>query len=191
MATDTITPGQYVEIAYDLYTVGSDGHKDPVHTVEPSQPEAFIYGITPGLVEGLATRLAGMKAGDTFDVSVPAEKGFLYSPDDVVTLPIDIFTDDEGQVDTDRVKPGAELPMITADGYQITGIVKSLTADNVTMDFNHPLVGKDLHFTGRVLTVREPSPEELRPYMGGCGGCGGGGSGSDCGSDGCCGGCGN
>lgn len=194
MSASTITPGQYVEIAYDLYTVGKDGKKEPVHTVEATQPECFIYGITPGLVEGLAAKLAGMQAGDAFDVAVPAEQGFLYSPDDVVTLPIDLFTDDEGQVDTDRVKPGALLPMITADGYQITGIVKGLTAENVTMDFNHPLVGKDLHFTGKVLTVRDATPEELRPYFSGCGGgCGGGGccggQNSDCGQGGCCGGC--
>ena len=84
--------------------------------------------------------------------------------------------------------------MITADGYQITGMVKGLTAENVTMDFNHPLVGKDLHFTGKVLTVRDATPEELRPYFSGCGGgCGGGGccggQNSDCGQGGCCGGC--
>lgn len=193
MSQPTITPGQYVEIAYDLFTTGPDGSREQVHTVEPSAPEAFIYGITPGLVEGLATRLAGMKAGEEFDVAVPAEKGFLYSADDVVNLPIDLFTDDEGQVDTDRIKPGALLPMITADGYQITGMVKDMTAEHVTMDFNHPLVGKDLHFKGKVLTVRDATPEELRPYFGGgCGGgcCGGSGDcGSDCGDGGCCGGC--
>ena len=193
MSVSTITPGQYVEIAYDLFTVGKDGKKELVHTVEASQPECFIYGVTPGLVEGLAARLSGMNAGEEFDVAVPAEQGFLYSPDDVVTLPIDLFTDDEGQVDTDRVKPGALLPMITADGYQITGIVKGLTAEHVTMDFNHPLVGQALHFAdGKIITVRDATPEELHPSRcgGGCGGCGGGcGDDSSCGDGGCCGGC--
>lgn len=187
MSESIITPGQYVEIAYELYNVGPDGKKETVHTVEPTAPECFIYGVTPGLVEGLAEKLAGMKAGEKFDVAVPAEKGFLYSPDDVVTLPIDIFMDGEGQVDTDRVKVGAPLPMIT-------GIVKEITPDHVIMDFNHPLVGKNLHFTGKVLTVRDATPEELKPYFAGCGGgCGGGGccgGDKECGDSGeCCGGC--
>ncbi|MDE5749598.1 MAG: peptidylprolyl isomerase [Duncaniella sp.] len=188
----TIKPGQYVELAYTLYTVGPDGQKELVHTVEPSKPETFIYGVTPGLVEGLATYLDGKAQGDKFDISIPAEKGFLYNPDDVVTLPIDIFTDEEGQIDTDRIFKGAKLPMVTADGYQITGEVKEMTAENITMDFNHPLVGKDLHFDGEILTVRDATPEEIQPYFasacgGGCGGCGGGSCGSE--EGGCCGGC--
>ena len=68
MSASTITPGQYVELAYDLYTVGKDGKKELVHTVEATQPECFIYGITPGLVEGLAAKLAGMKAGDALSL---------------------------------------------------------------------------------------------------------------------------
>ncbi|MCH5325701.1 MAG: peptidylprolyl isomerase [Duncaniella sp.] len=190
MAENSIIPGQYVEIAYQLFTVGSDGKKELVHTVEPSAPECFIFGVTPGLVEGLAMRLAGKKAGENFDIPVPSELGFPYSPDDVVTIPIDIFRDGDGNFDTDRVKVGAHLPMITGDGYQITGIVKSISPDNVVMDFNHPLVGMNLHFTGSVITVREATPEELRPFLSGCGGCcGGNGDCSDKSDGGCCGGC--
>ncbi|MDE5727763.1 MAG: peptidylprolyl isomerase [Duncaniella sp.] len=191
----TIQPGQYVELAYSLFTVGPDGKKELVHTVEPSKPESFIYGITPGLVEGLAAHLEGKAAGDKFDIAVPAAKGFLYSQDDIVTLPIDIFTDEEGQIDTERIYVGAMLPMVTADGFQITGEVKEMTAENITMDFNHPLVGHDLHFTGEVLTVRDATPEEIQPYFasacgGGCGGCGGGcGDCGDSSEGGCCGGC--
>lgn len=193
---ETIIPGKYVEIAYELSTVGPDGSRDAVHTVEATEPEAFIYGVTPGLVEGLARKLDGMAQGETFDIEVPAEQGFLFNADDVATLPIDIFTDDEGQVDTNRVKVGFPLPMITGDGYQITGIVKEITPDHVVMDFNHPLVGEKLHFKGTVLTVRDATADELRPYFSaacGCGcqgGCGGGDCGDgNCGDGGCCGGC--
>ncbi|MCM1163620.1 MAG: FKBP-type peptidyl-prolyl cis-trans isomerase [Muribaculaceae bacterium] len=192
MDQSTITPGQYVELVYELFTISPKG-ESLVHTVDSEQPESFIFGITPGLVEGLAEKLQGMKAGQEFDIAVPADKGFIYSENEVVTLPLDIFTDDEGQIDTERVKVGARLPMITADGYQISGLVKAISNDGVTMDFNHPLVGKDLRFRGKVLTVRQPTPEELQPYMGGCGGCGGGccgGSDNGCADGGCCGGCG-
>ena len=88
--------------------------------------------------------------------------------------------------------------MYTADGYQITGLVKEVTSEHVIMDFNHPLVGQALHFAnGKVVTVRDATPEEIHPSPcgGGCGGCGGGcgsADGSDdscCDNGGCCGGC--
>jgi FKBP-type peptidyl-prolyl cis-trans isomerase SlyD len=57
------------------------------------------------------------------------------------------------------------------------------------MDFNHPLAGEDLHFTGEILEVREATEDELAAAYstGGCGsGCGcGSSSGSGCGDGGC------
>ena len=189
---ETIVPGKYVEIAYDLFTVDSVGGKRTlVHTVETAEPENFIFGVTPGLVEGLVKELDGNPQGYRFDIHVPAALGFLFNPGDIVKLPIDIFLNEEGCLDTDRVKVGESLPMVTADGFQITGVVKEIAGNDVTMDFNHPLVGKDLHFAGRVLTVRDATSDELRPYFSPCGGgcCGGkGGCGNGCGGgceDGC------
>jgi len=51
----------------------------------------------------------------------------------------------------------------------------------VTMDFNHQMAGKDLHFTGEILLVRDATAEELtnglhgeRQGCGGkCGSCNG------------------
>ena len=96
----------------------------------------------------------------------------------------------DGKFDAETIREGAYIPMMTADGYRITGKVKKVTADHVVMDFNHPLVGKDLRFKGKVVTVRDATPEELHPSCGGgcCGGCGDNGCGGDnssCGCDGC------
>ena len=99
----------------------------------------------------------------------------------------------DGKFDAEAVKPGAYIPMMTGDGFRITGKVVEVGPDHVVMDFNHPLVGKDLRFKGKVVTVRDATPEELHPSCGG-GCCGGGcGDGEGCGSEGSCGcdGCGN
>ncbi|MDE5611749.1 MAG: peptidylprolyl isomerase, partial [Odoribacter sp.] len=64
--------------------------------------------------------------------------------------------------------------------------------EEVRIDFNHPMAGKDLFFKGEVLGVRDATEEEIEALhshkCGGCSGCGSeGGCGSDCGShhDGC------
>ena len=66
----------------------------------------------------------------------------------------------------------------------------------IVMDFNHPLAGKDLYFSGKIIDVRPATEEELAALHkhscgGNCGGCSGGcgHDHSDCGDDcgGCCG----
>lgn len=187
---EKILPGKYVEIAYELYEIHPDGKEDLVHTVEPKDAERFIFGITPGLIKPLAHALEGLEQGRDFDVVVPASQGFPYNPDDVATLDRDIFIDDKGNFDSEKIFVGARVPMITADGYQIAGKVLEITPAHVKMDFNHPLVGKDLRFKGNVVTVRDATEQELHPTCGCGGGCGGGScGGGDCGDGGCCGGC--
>lgn len=41
---DKIQPGKYVEIAYDLYASLPGEPETQVHTVEPADPERFIFG---------------------------------------------------------------------------------------------------------------------------------------------------
>lgn len=189
-----IQPGKYVEIAYDLCASLPGKPESLVHTVEASAPECFIYGVTPGLIPALAAALDGLEEGAAFDVRIAADDAIPFNPDDVATLDRSLFVDESGKLDS-RIKTGAKVPMYTADGYQITGVVLEITATHVRMDFNHPLVGQALHFAnGRVVTVRDATSDELHPSRcgGGCGGCGGGcGSGNSCGGNdsGCCGGC--
>ena len=184
-----ITSGKYVAIAYDLYASPIGQPETQVHIVEESEPERFIFGVTPGLIPALAQALEGLAQGDTFDVSVTPEEGIPFNSDDIVTLDSDLFFDKDGKIDS-RIKVGAKVPMITGDGYQITGTVLEMIDSKVKMDFNHPLAGQALHFkNGKVVTVRDATPEELHPS---CGGCGGGNCGKGCGGgseNGCCGGC--
>ena len=188
---EKILPGKYVEISYDLYEVAPDGTESLVHNVIDEEPERFIFGVTKGLILPLERALEGLEAGRTFDVPVAAGEGFPYNPDDVAVLDKNIFMVD-GKFDAETVKKDAYIPMMTADGFRITGKVLEVGPDQVVMDFNHPLVGKDLRFKGKVITVRDATAEERHPTScgGGCcgGGCGDSGCGSgdsSCGCDGC------
>ena len=88
---------------------------------------------------------------------------------------------------------GNVLPMMDSLGRRLQGRIVEISGDEVRMDFNHPLAGKDLYFKGKVIAERDATDEELEALKshkcGGCHGCSSdGGCGSGCG-DGGCGGC--
>lgn len=179
---EKIEPGKYVEMAYDLYEVTPEGDK-LVHQTDVDDPEKIVFGVTRGVIVPLEKAIDGLEAGGTFDIVVKADEAFgPHDPEQIATLPIEIFEVD-GKVDKDVVKAGAVLPMMTADGYRINGVVVEVTDKDVKMDFNHPLAGKDVRFKGNILTVRDATEAELHP-QGGCCGCHGGDCGDDCGCDG-------
>ena len=177
---EKIQPGKYVELGYDLYKVNPDGSEELVHQTSPDDPERIIFGVTRGVIEPLERALDGLGVGDKFDVVVKADQAFgPYDLEQIATLPRDVFEVD-GKFDEEAVRPGAALPMMTADGFRITGVVKEVTDKEVKMDFNHPLAGKDVRFSGSVSVVRDATPEELKPQHGcGCG-CGDEGCGDSC-----------
>ncbi len=46
-------------------------------------------------------------------------------------------------------------------GHPLNGKIVEVKENEVVMDFNHPLAGQDLHFSGEILEIREASKEEL------------------------------
>lgn len=166
---EKIQPGKYVELGYDLYEVTPAG-ENLVHQTDAQDPEKIIFGVTPGMIRPLEKAIEGLEAGGEFDVTVKAAEAFgPHDPDQVARLEKDVFAVD-GKFDSEMVKKGAVLPMMTSDGYRINGLVVDVTDDEVEMDFNHPLAGKDVRFKGSIITVREATPEELQPAHGcGCG----------------------
>lgn len=182
---EKVEPGKYVELVYDLYEVAADGSEKLVHQTDPKDPEKIVFGVTRGMIEPLEKAIEGLEQGGKFDVKVKAEQAFgPYDEDQIVELEKEIFEID-GKFDGEVIKKGAVVPMMTADGFRINGIVLDVNAEKVRMDFNHPLAGKDVRFEGSIQVVREATPEEIQPAGGcGCGSCSGGSCGDGC-SDGC------
>lgn len=187
---EKIQPGKYVELGYDLYQVNPDGTETLVHQTDVADPEKIIMGVTRGMIRPLEEAIEGLEKDGEFDVKVKAAEAFgEYDNEQIAELERDIFLVD-GKFDDEIIKAGAVVPMMTADGFRINGLVKEVTPTHVIMDFNHPLAGKDVRFKGKILAVRDATPEELKPE-GGCGcGCDHDHCGDDhdhCGcGDGCC-----
>jgi len=107
------------------------------------------------------TNLAGLEEGDTFGFGLTAEEGY-GNPSDEAILKLEkkIFEID-GVVDPEMVAEGKVITMQDNHGNPLDGKVLAVEEDSVIMDFNHPLAGENLYFTGSILNVREATPEEL------------------------------
>ena len=171
-----------VEIAYKIFIVNQDGDT-MVYEFKEDKPDRFVFGHEPGMLESFTSHLEGLKAGDTFDfILSPIEAFGERNPNMVAELDKQLFVID-GEFDNDRVYVGAFVPMMTAEGMRIEGLVKEIKDDKVTIDFNHQLAGETIKYVGKIITVREATEEEKNPPRH-CGGCGGGDCGG-CGEDGC------
>lgn len=167
---EKVEPGKYVEIVYDVYEVTDNGEEILVYQVDENEPEKIISGVTHGVIAPLEKALQGLKAGDSFSAFVNAGEGYGdYEADKVIELEKSMFEVD-GKFDEEMVSEGNTLPMMTADGFQILGKVVKVGDNTVTMDFNHPVAGKNIRFKGKVVTVRDATPEEINAQHGcGCG----------------------
>ena len=189
----TVSKDSMVTLTYDLRLDGKEG--EIFESATEANPLVFLHGA--GLmIPAFEEQLIGKKTGEKFEIAIPAASGYgEINEEAVVELPLDIFKID-GKVDDTLLTPGNSVPMMSAHGQRMDGIVVSVQNETVTMDFNHPLAGEDLHFTGKIMEVREATADELNAAYstGGCS-CGSDGCGdSNCGSgesgSGCGGGCG-
>ena len=161
---EKIEPGKYVELGYDLYEVTPEGEK-LVHQTSADDPEKIVFGVTRGMIVPLEKAIEGLGEGGEFDVTVKADEAFgPHDPEQIATLPRDIFEVD-GKFDTDMVNPGAVLPMMTADGFRINGVVTEVTDTDVKMDFNHPHAGRMSASKAKSLWCAMPLPRSCNPPM--------------------------
>lgn len=118
------------------------------------QPLSYLHGAA-GLIPGLEKELTGKVAGDEFNVSVAPEEAYgEHRPDMVQVVARESFPTD---VD---VEAGMRFNAQTSNG-PITVMVTDVNEATVTVDANHPLAGKTLHFEGKIDTVREATQEEI------------------------------
>ena len=124
-------------------------------TVE--QPFAFIHGIGQTL-PAFDEALAGKKPGDEFSFSLTSENAYgEYLPGYVHSIPKSAFEEaPEGTIEV-----GNTVPMQDQNGNALMGVIQEVTDAEVKMDFNHPLAGQNLNFTGKILELREATRAEL------------------------------
>ena len=116
----------------------------------------FVVGYEQ-VLPALERRLLGLAEGAETNFAIRASEAFgEYDAAQVHTRTLEEFP--EG-----RALPEGRWIVATNEQTQAqySYYVKGKTADTVTLDFNHPLAGKDLHYHVRVISVRPALSEEL------------------------------
>ena len=139
----TISDGNQVGIEYTLKL--EDG------TVAYSNVggEPLVYTQGQGqILPALEKALLGLQVGDTKTVELESSEAYgPVDPDAYQSVP-------KEQVPEDARKPGAILGISRQDGRQRQVRVQEVREDQVVIDFNHPLAGKDLTFDVKVLSIK-------------------------------------
>ncbi|QRR00431.1 FKBP-type peptidyl-prolyl cis-trans isomerase [Dyadobacter sandarakinus] len=149
-----------IALTYSLSIPDSEGEIDVVEVVNEDDPMYFIHGIS-GLPEGFENQIEGLVAGDTFDFTVTPEDGYgEYDEEAIVDLPREVFQM-EGVDQEDLLKIGNIIPMTNEEGERMHGQVVEIRDDVVIMNFNHPLAGKEMHFEGKIISIRPATDEEI------------------------------
>lgn len=145
-----------VAVSYELQVEGKVADK-----AGADQPLEYIHG-TGMLLPKFEAALEGKEPGDGFAFTLSPEDGYgTYNPALLANIPIDAFKVN-GKLMTEFLVPGRTLPMLNGQGQVVRGNVVSVSEDAVVMDFNHPMAGKTLNFSGNVESVREATEKELR-----------------------------
>lgn len=131
-----------------------------VEVRDKEDPFYFLFG-NSGLPEKFEELLAGKKEGESFSLFLRNEEAYGKPSDDMIMeFPKSQFSAAEG-FEPGMLEEGNFLPLIDEDGYPMQAKVVKDLGENMLLDFNHPLVGFDLHFEGEVYEVREATEEEL------------------------------
>ena len=132
-----------------------------VETVKAESPLQFVYG-TGFPAAGIRgePRRTGQRRSFRIPAWTPANAYGEVIPDAVVELPKEVFMVD-GKIEDGMLEIGNQLPMSDNQGNRLVGVVKAVGNDSVTMDFNHPMAGKALEFSGTIVEVREATPEDM------------------------------
>ena len=104
------------------------------------EPASFAVG-DGSLLPGFERALFGLKSGDEATLEIPPEDGFGQPNDN------NFQTIKRDQFDVDsELQEGMVFSFADAAGGELPGVVKTFDAEEVTVDFNHPLAGRTLSF---------------------------------------------
>lgn len=100
------------------------------------------------LIPGFEAAVEGREAGETVTVTIPADQAYGDAdPEMIFTVPRDQVPDHI------PLSEGTPLQLSNEQG-QMDVIITEVSEDEVTLDANHPLAGKELRFEIEIISVK-------------------------------------
>jgi FKBP-type peptidyl-prolyl cis-trans isomerase SlyD len=122
---------------------------------EEGDPLEFIQG-TGQIIPGLEDQIDGMSVGESREIFVKAADAYgEYDPEGFVEVPKSEFPEEI------PLEIGLEIGVNDENGEELSAYIEEVTLDSVTLNFNHPLAGKDLNFKVKIVGLRPATEEEL------------------------------
>lgn len=141
---EMIGPGKKVALHFSISL--ADGQLID-STRERPEPAEFTVG-DGSLLPGFESAIFGLRAGDRRSVFIDAKRGFGdWNPDNQ-----QVFT--RVQFSGMELEEGMIISFADKSG-ELPGVVKAFDEDTVTVDFNHPLAGRDLTFEVDIIRVMD------------------------------------
>ncbi|MEY1663108.1 FKBP-type peptidyl-prolyl cis-trans isomerase [Isoalcanivorax beigongshangi] len=118
------------------------------------EPASFSWG-DESLLPGFERALLGLKTGDRRSVVLDPENAFgPYNDDNIQHFRRDTFAAD------DELEIGTVMQFADAARAELPGVITALDDDWVTVDFNHPLAGRELTFEVKIIEVALDAPAQ-------------------------------
>lgn len=120
-----------------------------------ANPIRYLHG-HGGILKGLEKALEGKRVHEQFHCDVTPEDGYGLREGEPQAVPKSIFP--EGT----QFKIGAGMMAKSDDGKPFPLWIVRIDDENVYVDGNHPLAGKELHFDIQVTAIRRGTEDELK-----------------------------
>lgn len=123
--------------------------------VVDSGPIQFLHG-HGNIISGLEEKVGGMTLGEEKAISVKAEDAYgIYDPELELEVPLSNFPDDF------EIQLGHPMRIQDDAGRVFTAVAIAISDEQVTLNLNHPLAGKDLLFNVKVIELRSATALEI------------------------------
>lgn len=153
-----IEKNKVVSVTYDLRTDGFES--EIVESATAENPLKFIFD-SGMMLPAFEEQLLGKEVNDSFQFMLKPEDAYgEVIQENIIDIPKSAFEVD-GKIEEGLLTIGNVISMQDNQGNRFDGTVKELNGENVKMDFNHPMAGKNLYFIGKIIEVRDATPEEL------------------------------
>jgi len=103
----------------------------------------------------LEAELIGLSLGSQHKFSLAAEDAFGVSNPDLVQ-----YFSRQAFLEAGEPEVGTIMLFSAIDGSEMPGIVREISGDSVTVDFNHPLAGQDITFDIEIIDINPVLEEQ-------------------------------